>query len=153
MQILWFKKPLRSSAGIHRDNGDLHTREFERKHLMPLKCWLPDSKPLVSILESGEVQGAIKRYNDQDQQALDEQNFYFSRNKKRTIPTIIALVIGLFSLFVPPQIIGAGISTFLAFFTTAASDWSVPIEMMWRHYLPWVVLFFVGHEPRFELAV
>lgn len=47
-------------------NRSFHADKFEARHIAPLRCLLPNSEPLIRILETDSVKSAVHAYAKAD---------------------------------------------------------------------------------------
>ena len=112
-----------------------HAAEFEKRHIAPLRCLLPDLMPLVRILEADPVRTAVAGYAEADEEARKEQKRYQRDVRATGWPLWLSVLIGIAVVLVPPAVLADAIGYVLGWGSDSHND----IILIWRTWAPWIV--------------
>ncbi len=76
-----------------------------RARIAPLRCLLPDSEPLIRILETDSVKTAVHAYAKADQEAIAQQARFKRASRALAWPLYLAGFIGLAAVLVYPRLV------------------------------------------------
>lgn len=113
-------------------NRSFHAEAFEARHIAPLRCLLPDSAPLIRILETDSVKSAVNAYAKADREAIAEQARFKRASRALAWPLYFAGFIGLAAVLVHPRLVAELIGPAIGW----NADDLVPL---WRIGAPWLV--------------
>ncbi|MGO9170404.1 MAG: hypothetical protein ACLP7P_00335 [Rhodomicrobium sp.] len=114
-------------------NISFQAEKFASSHIAPLRCFLPESGPLVSILESSPIQDAVERYVEARKGAIGEKKSYQRRMGVMGVPLWLGVCIALAMVLIPHGAVGA---FGLALGAGSSAD---EIAQAWQNWAPWAV--------------
>ncbi|MGO9459033.1 MAG: hypothetical protein ACLP1W_02715 [Rhodomicrobium sp.] len=116
-----------------KGNASFQAEKFESSHLAPLRCWLPDSGPLVRILESKPVQAAVEGYVNARKGAIEEKKLYQRLSGVMGVPLWLGAAVALAVALIPSEVVGgAGLAL-------GAGSSKEEIAWAWQNFAPWAV--------------
>jgi hypothetical protein len=116
-------------------NYSFHASAFEARHIAPLRCLLPDSQPLVDILETNSITMAVSGYAKADAEALTEQRRFQRDSRAIAWPLWFSVLFGMAVILVPPGVLADAMSRVLGSGTEVRDK----IILTWREFGPWLV--------------
>jgi hypothetical protein len=116
-------------------NYNFHASAFAARHIAPLRCLLPDSQPLVDILETNSITTAVSGYAKADAEALIEQRRFQRDSRAIAWPLWLSVLFGMAVILVPPGVLADAMTWLLGSGTEVRDE----IILTWRAYGPWLV--------------
>lgn len=118
-------------------NASLSIRQFDLKHIDPLRRFLPESEPLVSALNSPAVRVIATAYEKHDTLAGIYQNAYKAMSWRIPLPVTIAIVLCIVTYLIGPPAIASWVVSL--FGRDQAPDASRIMEVYIRQVVPLMV--------------
>lgn len=118
------------------DNFSLKAETFDKDHIAPLECFLPDSQPLIDTLKSKPVRAVIDSYIQHDSEAADSQSRYKRISFWLPVPIILSALISLAYVAIGPL----AMADWIGGVFNVAPERHLDIQVAIQRWVPWLII-------------